>query len=188
MAAQSSEPTKTLTPASQTRTFNQDARRRLVLDMKLKGHKQKAIAKHLGVSGKTVARDLKHLQQEPPDEDELDSLCQTITSHLAEIENRARRIFNDATQSANAQIQALEVFRKVQADRVRLGKEVGLLGERTKQIQVTHARSTLDWSPEMRERAARALIAVTLTTELQEPIPEVDCIDVEPALSSKDSV
>lgn len=188
MAAQSSEPNGALVAVTRGSSLDPSTRRRIVRDMRSKGYKREAIAKHLGVSGKTVARDVKYLQQDPPSADELDSLCQTISSHLGEIEDKARSIFNDNNQSANAQIQALEVFRKAQGDRIRYAKESGYFGERTKEVQVTHTHNTLDWSPEMRERVARALIEATLTTELLEPMPEAEYIDVEPASDHSKSV
>ncbi len=188
MTIRRGEVAERLQTAARATDTEQAVRRQAVRDMRTKGKSTKAIASHLAVSVKTVLRDLRHLRQHPPSQAEEDSLAEMVSSHFSEIEEKARSIFDDHSHSANSRIQALEVFRKTQGDRVRYAKDAGFLSKQPGQLEVTHRHASLDWSPEMRERVAHALVEATLTTHLAEPTPEEECIDVDYTESQVESV
>ena len=147
-----------------------------------------AIAKSLGVCKRTIGRDLHAVRSTPVKPEDEDGVWDVVTSHLAEVEEQARSIFTDPAKSPSAQIQALDVFRKTQGDRMRLAKEAGYFGQAPKRVEVAHSVSLERWTPEQRSRLADALIEATLTPQLPQPVPEEDYLDIQPTFSATENL
>jgi predicted transcriptional regulator len=156
-------------------------RRKNVERLRLRGLSVTAIAKLLKVEVWTVSKDLKAVQEqnikEVNDFDQSAAVAEAM-SRYREIEERAWAEYSSA-DSSRERLKALDLLRVTQGDKLKALADTGLIHKEPVQLEVKHTHQ-LDWTPEMRDNVARALLYQGLTPQLAEPtLDEAEIIEVE---------
>ena len=154
--------------------YELEERRKKILKLRLRGLSVTSIAKILNVSPSLVSNDLKKVRKE--NKTFVDKIDQNefIGESLAifdEVQERAWSEYQSSKAGTPQRLKALDLVRTVQKDKVDVLTDVGLIGEEDAPLEVEHVHR-LEWTPEIQERVARALIEQSLTTVLPEPIPD----------------
>lgn len=157
--------------------YELEERRKRIFQLRLRGLSVTTIAKILNVSPSLVSSDLKKVRRE--NKGGIDGIDQNefIGESLAIFDELQEKGWSEYQQlvgeknCSNQRLKALDLIRTIQKDKVDVLTEVGLIGEEEAPLEVAHVHR-LEWTPEIQERVARALIEQSLTTVLPEPIPD----------------
>ncbi len=148
-----------------------ERRRAEVVRLRSQGHSLWEIGRRLHVSGKTVARDLiasRDRDTKPLSEAELRTLVYEALARFDLVQKMAWQEFEDLRPGASGRLASLDLVRRTECERLKLLRELGVLGERALATPRADEAAPLDWSPEFSERLARALIEA----DTLEPVAE----------------
>jgi len=153
------------------------AERRLkVQRLRLRGLSTSTIAKMLGVSFNTVAKDLEAVQKENIskitnfDQDAFVSENQAVLDMVIE---RAWGEYSSFKEGEPGRIKALDMVRVAQNDKLRALIETGMIHKEPQQVEHTHTFN-LPWDEDTKHVVAEALLQRALAPQLAAPTPHLD--------------
>lgn len=155
-------------------------RRKEVERLRLRGLGIAAIAKLMEMSQSAVSNDLEEIRRENAarfkEFDQRQYVADSV-SHFETLQQSAWAEYYKA-ETPQQRLKALDLVRSIENDKIKALRDTGIVqGGDEGPREVTHTHR-LDWSREMRENVARALLEQGLSAQLPEPIPEADVIDV----------
>lgn len=187
MPKKNSKGKKKVTGHNQRLNQYEIAERRLkVMRLRLSGLSYIAVGKSLGITVAVVRKDLKATAEK--NQAKLDSFSQNeviaeALSTLDEVHCRAWAEFAMSEEGSPHRLKVLDLIRNTTGDRLKALHDCGLIRKETQKVEVEHSIK-LDWSEEVQEKVARALLQTTMSSMLAEPeLDTHDVIDVEPVES-----
>lgn len=158
-----------------------EERREQVQKLRLRGISIRSIAKIVQVSPNTVQRDLAAIRSRNStalEQFEQNEHVGEALSRFEEVEERAWSEYH-AAKKPSEKLSALNLIRTVQNDKLKALIETGFIQKDTPKAVVEHTHK-IDWTPDMQDRIAEALLESTLNPQLEEPYPDAEIIDVAP--------
>jgi len=163
--------------------WEQFERRQQVAKLRMQGLQMAQIAKVMNLNIHTVSRDLDAVQSENKKVITDFDKQKYLGEGLARFEEIRQRTWSEyySTDEVRYKLKALDVLRAVQRDEFSALIDTGVIvkdPEKPQQVEHEHKHTLhLDWSPEMRERVAQALLQESLRTTLAEPTLEAGVVD-----------
>lgn len=151
-------------------------RRKDVGRLRLCGYGFAEIAKRLNVSIGVIQKDMDALKEENIGRKTSFNPDEFIGAHESVLDEVSEHAWNDyhaADPGSKLRIQALDLIRTVQIDKLKVFEDIGLIVKAAQQVEhkIVHE---LPWTPEIRAAAADALLQSQLTPQLAEPTLDED--------------
>lgn len=150
-------------------------RRRKVQRYRLRGMSYAEIAKELNVSEFTIKRDMEAIQRENQtrvDKFQQDQFVGESLVTFDQLQEHAWEEFNAAEGGSKQRLQALDLVRSIQNDKLKALQETGMVHKAPQEVHHTH--TALPWSDDIKQQVIQTMLQSVLKPQLGMPTPDVD--------------